>query len=93
MLLAHEGNSSAFLNPAEHTIASAILQQNLKASTDSWRVDETYVKVKGEWTYLYRAVDSEGNTREFFLSATRDAQAAKRFFSKTQPASHTVVPG
>jgi transposase-like protein len=42
--------------------------------------------------YLYRAVDSQGNTLEFLLSATRDAQAAKRFFSKARAASHTVTP-
>jgi IS6 family transposase len=64
----------------------------LKATSDSWRVDETYVKVKGVWMYLYRAVDSQGNTLEFHLSITRDAQAAKRFFSKTLGASHTVTP-
>jgi IS6 family transposase len=65
---------------------------HLKATNDSWRLDETYVKVKGKWTYLYRAVDSAGNTLEFFLSATRDAAAAKRFFLKALGASHTVVP-
>jgi transposase, IS6 family len=65
---------------------------HLKATTDSWRVDETYVKVKKEWIYLYRAVDSQGNTLEFLLSPTRDAQAAKRFFSKTLAAPHTVPP-
>ncbi len=65
---------------------------HLKATTDSWRVDETYIKVKGTWMYLYRAVDSQGNPLEFLLSATRDAQAAKRFFSKTLTASHTVTP-
>src|SRR5947209_13020510 len=54
----------------------------LKATNDSWRVDETYVKIKGVWMYLYRAVDVQGNTLEFLLSATRDAQAAKRFFAK-----------
>ena len=63
-----------------------------KATTDSWRVDETYVKIKGEWMYLYRAVDSAGNTLDFFLSAARDAQVAKRFFSKALGASHTVTP-
>jgi hypothetical protein len=52
------------------------------ACTDSWRVDETYIKIKGTWTYLYRAVDSEGNTLEFLLSPRRDAEAAKRFFEK-----------
>jgi transposase, IS6 family len=54
----------------------------LKTTTDSWRVDETYVKVKGEWIYLYRAVDSDGNTVEFMLCPTRDAVSAKRFFRK-----------
>src|SRR5258708_1070114 len=65
---------------------------HLKTTTDSWRVDETYIKVKGVWTYLYRAVDAQGNTLEFLLSPTRDAEAAKRFFSKTLAASHTVEP-
>ena len=67
-------------------------RSHLKATTDSWRVDETHVKVKKIWMYLYRAVDSEGNTLEFLLSATRDAEAAKRFFSKTFAAPHTVAP-
>jgi transposase, IS6 family len=65
---------------------------HLKATNDSWRVDETYVKVKKTWMYLYRAVDSQGNTLEFRLSPTRDARSAKRFFSKTLGASHTVTP-
>ena len=65
---------------------------HLKATTDPWRVDETYVKVKGTWLYLSRAVDSAGNTLEFRLSPTRDAEAAKRLFHKTLEASHTVTP-
>lgn len=65
---------------------------HLNTTTDSWRVDETYLKIKGTWMDLYRAVDSAGNTLEFLLSATRDAQAAKRFFSKALAASHTVTP-
>lgn len=65
---------------------------HLKATTESWRVDETYVKVKKVWMYLYRAVDSEGNTLEFLLSPTRDTVAAKQFFQKTLGASHTVSP-
>ena len=55
---------------------------HLKACNDSWRVDETYIKIKKVWTYLYRAVDWEGTTLELLLSATRDAEAAKRFFVK-----------
>jgi IS6 family transposase len=65
---------------------------HLKRTTDSWHVDEMYVKVKGVWMYLYRAVDSAGNTLEFLLSATRDTVAAKRFFSKALNAAHTVTP-
>jgi len=64
----------------------------VKMTNSSWRVDETYIKVKGQWCYLYRAVDSDGNTIEFMLSPTRDAQAAKRFFRKALHARHTVAP-
>jgi transposase, IS6 family len=55
---------------------------HLKTTTDSWRVDETPIKIRKTWMYLYRAVDSDGNTIEFLLSPTRDAEAAKRFFVK-----------
>lgn len=48
----------------------------------SWRVDETYIKVKGTWKYLYRAVDKTGATIDFFLSSTRNSKAAKRFLGK-----------
>jgi transposase-like protein len=57
-----------------------------------WRVDETYVKVKKKWKYLYRAVDSQGNTLDFLLTAKRDAGAAQRFFIKAQPSnSYTIT--
>jgi transposase-like protein len=48
----------------------------------SWRCDETYIKVKGRWTYLYRAVDKVGRTIDFYLSEKRDVNAAKHFFRK-----------
>jgi transposase-like protein len=48
----------------------------------SWRMDETYIRVKGEWTYLYRAVDKAGKTVDFYLSRKRDVNAAKAFLRK-----------
>jgi transposase-like protein len=65
---------------------------HLKSTNDSWRVDETYVKVKKQWKYLYRAVDSEGNTIDFLLTAKRDTNAAKRFFIRALKATHTIEP-
>ena len=47
------------------------IRPHLSATNDSWRVDETYCKIKGKWRYLYRAVDSDGNTLDFMLSAWR----------------------
>jgi transposase-like protein len=47
----------------------------------SWRADETYIKVRGRWAYLYRAVDKQGLTVDFLLSEHRDIAAAKRFFT------------
>ncbi|PGR55104.1 IS6 family transposase [Bacillus thuringiensis] len=68
------------------------IRRYLKQTNDSWRVDETYVKVKGQWMYLYRAVDSEGNTIDFYLSKMRDHKAAKRFFKKALRFSHVSKP-
>jgi transposase, IS6 family len=65
---------------------------SLHATTDSYRVDETYIKIKKQWHYLYRAVDSAGATRDFMLSPTRDAEAAERFFRKVLGARHTTAP-
>ena len=64
----------------------------MRSTNDSWRVDETYIKVKGQWKYLYRAVDSQGKTLDFLLSAKRDASAAERFLRKTLKATHTQMP-
>ena len=58
------------------------LRRHLKPTNKSWRVDETYVRVKGGWCYLYRAIDSTGATIDFALSALRDAAAARRLFRK-----------
>ena len=68
------------------------VRRHLRPCTGSWRVDETCIKIKGAWTYLYRAVDSLGQTIDFLLSAQRDAAAAKRFFRKALQQPHTVNP-
>jgi len=53
----------------------------------SWRMDETYIQVKGVWKYLYRAVDRDGKTIDFLLTAKRDKAAAKHFFDKAMQAN------
>jgi IS6 family transposase len=68
------------------------VRQHLKMSGASYRVDETYIKVGKTCKYLYRAVDKEGNTIEFMLSARRDVPAAKRFFKKLMWAEHRRLP-
>ncbi|WP_394852804.1 IS6 family transposase [Bacillus cereus] len=66
------------------------IQKHLKPTNDSWRVDETYLKIKGEKMYLYRAIDSEGNTIDFYLSQKRDAKAAKCFLKKALASCHVT---
>ena len=68
------------------------VRQHLKMSGTSYRVDETYIKVGKTCKYLYRAVDKEGSTIEFMLSAKRDVSAAKRFFKKMMRAEHRRLP-
>jgi transposase-like protein len=68
------------------------IRPHLKMSGTSYRVDETYIKVGKSCKYLYRAVDKEGNTIEFMLSAKRDVSAAKRFFKKLMRADHRRLP-
>jgi len=65
---------------------------HLKPTNKSYRTDETYIKVKGQDKYLYRAVDSTGQTIEFLLTAKRDTAAAKRFFCKPLSSPGNPVP-
>jgi putative transposase len=57
-------------------------RKNRKRIGNRWRLDETYLKIKGDWKYLYRAVDKQGNTIDFLLTAQRDTKAARRFLNK-----------
>ena len=57
------------------------LRTHLKPTNRSWRIDETYICVRGRWVYLYRAIDSQGSTIDFVLSKERTADAAKLSFS------------
>ncbi|PGV98360.1 IS6 family transposase [Bacillus cereus] len=68
------------------------IRKHLKSTNDSWRVDETYIKIKREKMYLYRAIDSKGNTIDFYLSRKRDAKAAKRFLKKALASCHATKP-
>jgi transposase-like protein len=63
-------------------LLEAVFRNRKRAVGTSWRMDETYIKVKGVWKYLYRAVDKQGQTIDFLLTAKRDAAAATRFFEK-----------
>jgi transposase, IS6 family len=65
---------------------------HLNSTNDSYRVDETSIKIKKQWHSLYRAVDSQGQTLDFLLSPTRDADAAERFFRQVLQASHMLAP-
>ena len=68
------------------------IRPHLRPTSDSYGVDGTYVKIKGAWKYLYRAVDSKGQTIDFMLSAKRDARAVKRFFRKMLKAAPRSSP-
>lgn len=61
---------------------SAIIRSRKKPVGTSWRMDETHVKVAGQWKYLYRAVDRDGDAIDFLLAAHRDTSAARRFFER-----------
>jgi transposase-like protein len=64
-----------------------VFRKHKRSVGGSWRMDETYIKVKGTWKYLYRAVDKEGKTVDFLLTARRDKAAALRFFDKAMKAN------
>ena len=68
------------------------IRRHLRPTSDRWHVDETYIQVKGRWTYLYRAVDDQGQTVEFLLSAKRNMVAALRFFQRALLSPHNGVP-
>ena len=72
-------------------ILEAEFRKMKKAVGTSWRMDETYIKVKGKWHYLYRAVDKKGKTIDFLLTQKRDKLAAKRFLIKA--IGNNRVPG
>jgi transposase-like protein len=64
-----------------------VFRRHKRTVGKSWRMDETYIKVKGQWKYLYRALDKDGNTVDFLLRARRDRLAARRYF-ETSIAHH-----
>ena len=64
------------------------IRRYLRPTNDSWRVDETYIKVKGKWKYFYRAVDSNGDTIDFMLSAKRNLNSVPlSLFSSSSPSN------
>ena len=68
------------------------IRRHLRLTNYSWRVDETYIKVKGKWIYFYRAVDSDGDTIDFMLSSKRNRTAAKRFLKKALSSNRNQIP-
>ena len=68
------------------------VRKHIKLTNDSWRMDETYIRIKGKNAYLYRAVDSTGKTIDFYVSERRDKKAAKKFFHKALGAEHNREP-
>jgi transposase-like protein len=70
------------MGPALRPLLREKLKNYARPVGSSWRVDETYIKVNGQWRYLYCAVDKQGNTIDFLLSKNRDKAAAVRFFKK-----------
>ena len=63
-------------------VLAAVFRTRKRPVGSSWRMDETYIMVSGQWKYLYRAVDADGQTIDFLLSAKRDVTAARRFLER-----------
>ena len=63
-------------------VLGAVFRRRKRPIGSSWRMDETYIKVSGQWKYLYRAVDRDGDTVDFLLTAKRDLAAARRFLER-----------
>lgn len=63
-------------------VLAAVFRRRKRPVGSSWRMDETYIKVTGQWKYLYRAVDKSGDTVDFLLTAKRDKAAARRFLER-----------
>ena len=72
-------------------VLAAVFRTRKRPVGSSWRMDETYILVSGQWKYLYRAVDADGQTIDFLLSAKRDAAAARRFLERAI-GLHSVPP-
>lgn len=73
-------------------VLSKNIRKRLNPSNDSWRLDETYLKIRGKDMYLYRAVDSAGNTIDFWLSLNRDKNSAKKFLKRALSSPHNSMP-
>ena len=68
------------------------LQGHIRTKGSTWHMDETFVKIAGRWMYLFRAVDSAGKTVDFYLSETRDREAAKCFLKRALANPDNAAP-
>lgn len=93
----HDGRTRYLFGTYDHFAVGSALQPGVRQAVEalcpvgggSWRCDETYIKVKGTWMYLYRAVDKAGQTVDFYLSRRRDVAAAKAFLRKAMREQRT----